>query len=135
VDYGPVVFGFHPVNLAFRLVLELSAFAMLALGGYVIGDGPLGWAMAIALPLLAMAAWGTFNVPGDRSRSGRAPVAVPGFVRLLVELDVFAAAVVIGWFASPVASVTLFGLVAVHYALSIDRIQWLLQQRAPDASA
>ena len=89
--------------------------------------------MAVGFPLLAMAAWGTFNVPGDRSRSGRAPVPVPGFVRLMVEFDVFAASVIIGWFASPTASMTLLGLVVLHYALSIDRIQWLLAQHAPDA--
>lgn len=124
------MFGFHPVNLAFRAALEVAAFVMLGVGGYAIGSGAMQWVLAIGLPLLGMGAWGTFNVPGDRSRSGNAPIVVPGFVRLLVEFDVFVGAVIVGWFASPAAAVTLALLVGVHYALSVDRIRWLLQQPA-----
>ena len=120
------MFGFHPANLGFRLVLELAAFSALAFGGYALGTGAFSWALAIGLPLAAMAAWGTFNVPGDRSRSGEAPVPVPGAVRLLVEALVFGAAIVVVWFASPMYAVALLLGVVVHYALSIDRIRWLL---------
>ncbi len=120
------MFGFHPVNLSFRFVLELGALALLAWGGYVIGTGFLRWVLAIGLPLLAATAWATFNVPGDGSRSGQAPVPVPGFVCLLVEFDVFAAAVIIGWFASPRIAVVFGIAVVIHYALSIDRIRFLM---------
>lgn len=120
------MFGFHPVNLAFRLVLELAAFAALAIGGYAIGTGAFSWLFAIGLPIAGVAAWGTFNVPGDRSRGGEAPVPVPGVVRLLVEFDVFGVAVIVVWFASPAYAVALLVGVVIHYALSIDRIKWLL---------
>ena len=120
------MFGFHPAYLAFRLVLELAAFAALAIGGYAIGSGALSWVLAVGLPIAGMAAWGTFNVPGDRSRSGEAPVPVPGIVRLVVEFDVFGVAVIVVWFANPAYAVTLLAGVAIHYALSIDRIKWLL---------
>ena len=65
----------------------------------------------------------------DPSRSGRAPVPVSGIVRLLLELTFFAVAVgalfavqstTIGW---------LLGIaVCLHYALSYDRVRWLLRQ-------
>jgi hypothetical protein len=121
------MFAFHPVNLAFRLVLEVAAVAALAIGGYAIGTGAFSWMFAIGLPVAAMAAWVTFNVPGDRSRSGEAPVPVPGVVRLLVEADVFGVAVIVVWFANPTYAWILLAGVVLHYALSIDRIKWLLE--------
>lgn len=124
------MFGFHPVNLAFRFVLEIAAFVALAAGGYAIGSGLFSWILAFGLPLVAMLAWGTFNVPGDRSRNGAAPVPVPGVVRLIVELDVFGAAVLVGWFANPTLSLALAAGVVLHYSLSIDRIRWLLAANA-----
>lgn len=120
------MFGYHPVNLAFRFVLEMAAFVALAVGGYAIGSGVISWIFAIGLPVAAMAAWGTFNVPGDRSRSGEAPVPVPGVVRLIVEIDVFGVAVIVVWFANPTFAIALLAGVIIHYALSIDRIKWLL---------
>lgn len=120
------MFGFHPVNLAFRFALELAAIVGLALGGYALGTGPTQWVLAVLFPVVAMAAWGTFNAPGDRSRNQTPAVPVPGLMRLLVELDVFAAAVIVVWFASPTYSIALAIGVIVHYALSIDRIKWLL---------
>lgn len=123
------MFGFHPVNLAFRFVLEIGALVLLGWGGYELGTGFLCWVLAIGLPLLGLTVWATFNVPGDESRSGNAPVPVPGFIRLIVEFDFFAGAVIIGWFASPSLAIGLAIAVMVHYALSIDRIRWLLSQR------
>jgi hypothetical protein len=124
--YLHCMFGFHPVNLGFRFVLELAAFVALAIGGYAIGSGASGWVFAIGLPIAGATAWGTFNVPGDRSRNGEAPVPVPGVVRLLVELGVFGVAIIVVWFANPVYALTLLAGVVIHYALSVDRIKWLL---------
>ena len=123
------MFGFHPVNLLFRLVLELAAFVALAIGGYAIGSGVWGWVLAVGLPIVGMAVWGTFNVPGDRSRSGEAPVPVPGAVRLLVEFSVFGAAIVVVSSANVTYAAVLLAGVVVHYALSIDRVRWLLSKR------
>jgi len=84
------------------------------------------------VPLVAATAWGLFAVPGDPSRSDRAPVPVPGAVRLLVEGALFGgatAAIVRERAAWGLA----FGAVAVvHYALSYDRVAWLLRRRARD---
>jgi len=120
------MFGFHPTNLAFRFVLEIAALIALGVGAYAIASGLISWVLAIALPLVAAVVWGRFNVPGDESRSGQAPVTVPGRIRLTIELGFFAAAVVTMSFASPVTAGVLGVAAAIHYLLSIDRIRWLL---------
>ena len=121
------MFGFHPVNLAFRFVLEIAALTAIAVGGYAMGSGAWAWILAITLPLVAAVVWGTFNVPGDRSRSGEAPVSVSGGVRLIIELGVFALAVVLLSFVAPFVALLLGIAVAIHYLLSLDRIRWLLR--------
>ncbi|MCH7902036.1 MAG: YrdB family protein [Acidobacteria bacterium] len=120
------MFGFHPANLAFRFVLEIVALIAIGVGAYSLVSGILAWILAIGLPLVAAVSWGTFNVPGDRSRSGKAPIEVPGVVRLTLELVVFLAAVVLFWSVSPIAATVLGIGVLIHYLLSTDRIRWLL---------
>ena len=64
----------------------------MAMGNWAFQTAPPGaaaWLAGLGLPAIAAAAWVTFAVPGDPSRSGRAPVPVPGWVRLLLELAVF----------------------------------------------
>jgi hypothetical protein len=115
----------NPLDLALRFLLELAALAGLAAWGWRLG----GVAAAVGLPLVAAAAWGTFNVPGDPSRSGRAPVRVPGVVRLLLELAFFAAGVT-GTFASgtPRLALAFAALVLAHQAFSFRRVVWLVRQ-------
>ncbi|MCB1247232.1 MAG: YrdB family protein [Acidimicrobiia bacterium] len=125
------MFGFHRANLLVRFVIEVAAFVLLGFGGYAVADGAFAWILALGLPMLAMSAWATFNVPGDRSRNGRAPVPVPGPVRLALEWGVLVAAVVFGWFASPIAATVLAIAVIVHYGLSVDRIGWLVHATGP----
>lgn len=78
-----------------------------------------------------MAIWGTFNVPGDESRGGGAPVAVSGKVRLLIECAVFAgagyamAATGRAGFAALFLSVTF-----IHYMMTLQRVKWLWKQPA-----
>lgn len=119
--------GSHPINLAARFLLELGALLGFARWGWTLGDGFVRVVLAVVLPLVAAAVWGMFNVPGDPSRSGKAPVPVPGWVRLLLELVFFSAAAV-GWFAigATVGGVIFTAAVVVHYAASYDRLQWLL---------
>ena len=76
-----------------------------------------------------MALWGIFAVPNDPSRSGNAPVAIPGVMRLVLELSILlggAYAWYLGGFTVVAAVFT--ALVVFHYLLSIERIIWLLQQ-------
>ena len=77
--------------------------------------------------IVAAALWGVFAVPDDPSRSGAAPVPVPGLVRLALELALFAASGVALHLANhPRLAVALGVAVLAHYAASWDRIQWLL---------
>jgi hypothetical protein len=117
----------HPVNLLFRFGLELIALAGLAYWGWVEHEGLWRLVMGLGLPFLAAALWGTFRIPGDSSASGKAPVAVPGWLRLLLELLVLFAGA-LGFWVGGLAwlGAILFAAMVVHYVLSYDRIVWML---------
>jgi hypothetical protein len=119
--------GTHPVNLAFRFLLELAAIAALVVWGIRAVDGVWGWVVGIGAAAVGMVAWGTFRVPGDASASGEAPVPVPGWARLGLELTIFGLATW-GLFAVGLTTAgwVLGAAVVVHYALSWDRIGWLV---------
>ena len=79
-------------NLALRFALELGALAGIGAGAWALTSGGWRWVAVVIAPLAAATSWGTFNVLDDPSRSGEAPVEVPGWVRLGVELLVFGVA-------------------------------------------
>ena len=113
-------------NLALRFALEMAALVGIVLGGRELIDGTAGQIAGVVAASLAAAAWGLFNVPGDPSRSGAAPVPVSGVVRLCVEFDVLAFGAA-GWLlAEPVAGVVVIALLVVHYVTSWSRVRWLL---------
>ena len=73
---------------------------------------------------LVMAAWGVIRVPHG---PGPAAVAVPGLVRLAIEVGCFALGVTslaaAGWGVQALA----FGvLLFAHYAFSFPRVLWLI---------
>jgi hypothetical protein len=84
--------GTHPVNLLVRFLLELSALFVLGLWGWHRRDDGLRILIALTIPLIAAALWGTFAVPNDPTRSGSAPVPVSGLLRLALELGFFGCA-------------------------------------------
>jgi hypothetical protein len=117
----------HPLNLAIRFLLEITMLVAIGYWGFHQHDGIWRFVLGIGLPLIAAAAWAILAVPGDRSRSGDAPVPVPGLVRLILELALFGLAAWALYAAgSPVLALTLAGVTAIHYAVSYDRIAWLL---------
>lgn len=116
-------------NLALRFFLEIAAlcgFGVLAWGLFS------GWwrYLAVIVVLCALVAvWGVFAVPGDPSRSGDAPVPVPGLLRLGLELAILlGGAYAFHRSGYNLSALTLAVLVLFHYALSGERIAWLLQQ-------
>lgn len=119
--------AYHPLNLTLRFLLELAALVAVGAWGWQQREDGLRFALAIGIPLLLAVAWGVFAVPDDPSRSGKAPIPVPGPLRLLFELAFFALAV---WALYAIGQTNLgwiFGVVvAFHYILSYDRIRWLL---------
>jgi hypothetical protein len=119
----------NPVNLAVRFVLEIASLIALGYWGWSQSNGGLRFVLAIGIPLLAAALWGTFAVPDDPSRSGKAPVPVPGIVRLLLELTFFAVAT---WTLLAIGATQwgwILGIATlIHYLVSYDRISWLVRQ-------
>jgi hypothetical protein len=118
----------HPANLAFRFVLELAALAGMTMWGWQQAQGTFRYAIALGIPVLAAVLWGTFAVPHDPSRSGSAPVPVRGVLRLGIEGVFFAFA---AWALYAIGqrelSVILVIAVSAHYAVSYDRVAWLLR--------
>ena len=117
------------MNLLLRFCLELAALTGIGMAAFQAGDGVIGYVYTIAAVLLAAAAWGVFNVPDDPSRSGKAPVRVFGLVRLIIEFTIlFGGSLAFylaghSWIALAHAA-----LIALHYALSGERLRWLLKQ-------
>jgi len=126
----PVVVG---PNEVLRFALEVAALVALGYAGWNLVDDPLGrLGLAILLPLFAAGVWAVFRVDGDPKV---APIPVPGIVRLCIEFDFFAAAmvllVVVG---QVVGAVILGGVVLGHYAWGYRRVLWLLRHPGRVAS-
>ena len=101
----------------------------MGLWGWRHGEGWSRVALAALIPVVAAVLWGVFAVPGDPSRSGAAPIPVSGVLRLTLEAAAFGVGILAladsGFTRSGVA----FGMVVtIHYAVSYDRITWLLNQ-------
>ncbi|MEZ5008123.1 MAG: YrdB family protein [Chitinophagales bacterium] len=121
--------GSHPINLGIRFLLEITALVSIGMWGYRQGDGGLRYVLAFGLPIIIAAIWGTFAVPNDPSRSGEAPIATLGIIRLIIELGFFAFAT---WSLYDMnfhkASVAFGIIVLLHYIISYDRVIWLISQ-------
>jgi multisubunit Na+/H+ antiporter MnhB subunit len=121
--------GSHPINLLFRFLLEIITLGITVLWAYRPGGGLFGFVLAVFVPLLLALVWGVFTVPDDPTRSGHAPVATPGPIRLFIELGIFAFATLMFYDLGYSVLCLVFGmLVLVHYAFSYDRIKWLFQR-------
>lgn len=116
-------------NLALRFLLELSALAGFAIWVWGSTEGIWRFVFVVLVIVSSAAIWGVFAVPDDPSRSGAAPVPVPGGLRLLLEFLILGGAGFAFFQASlPLVGTLQVALVAIHYYLSIDRISWLLQK-------
>lgn len=122
----------HPVNLILRGLLELGA--LMAIGYWAWGLGGWIWA-ALAIGLFVLI-WGVFNVPGDPSRGGGAPVRVPGLVRLCLEIVLFAwAFFALGGSGWVTLSKQFGNLLILHYILSWRRVLWLVSAKSDNADS
>lgn len=119
----------NSINLAIRFLLEIAGLVTLGFLGWSLSESWLRIGLALGIPIIAAAIWGTFAVPNDPSRSGNAPIPVPGVVRLVLELTFFALVVWSLFIVSQSTVAWIFGLiVCVHYAASYERLLWLLRQ-------
>ena len=117
----------HPANLFLRFFLELFALGAFGVWGWNQGEGWWRFLFGFGLPILAAVAWGVFAVKDDPTRSGKTVVETPGFLRLLLELAFFGFAL---WCVFdldyPITASVFGGVLVLHYALSFNRIHWLL---------
>ena len=96
--------GRNTIILTVRFLLEITGLVALGVWGWVLGgDGIVKFVLALAAPIFAAVIWGIFAVPGDPSRSGNAPVIVPGLVRFILEIAFFSSVV--------------WALSALHYSM------------------
>ncbi|MCA9951315.1 MAG: YrdB family protein [Anaerolineales bacterium] len=122
--------GSHPLNLALRFLLEIAAYLAMAYWGWTQNTGIMRVVWTIGLPFFWMILWAIFAVPNDPSRSGKAPVPVPGFARLVLEAAYFASATwAINASGFNLGAIIFAVVVVTHYLLSYDRIRWLLRQK------
>jgi hypothetical protein len=117
-------------QLTLRFAIEVTAF----FGIGAIADAWGGHLIAIAVVVAFGTLWSLLNVKGDPSRSGAAPIPVPGAVRLVVELSALASGVA-GYYLTKrfIVAAVLGALTLFHYAATWPRTRWLLQQRRGDA--
>jgi len=121
--------GSHPINLAIRFLLEIAALLAVGVWGWQLSDSWLKFVLAPGIPIILAVIWGTFAVPDDPSRSGAAPVAVPGILRLVIELAIFIFATWALYDLGYTSLSWILGIIAaIHYLTSYDRILWLVTQ-------
>jgi len=116
-------------NLLLRFLLELAALGGFATLAWSSTEGFWRYLSTFSALVMVMALWGVFAVPDDPSRSGNAPVAVSGQIRLVLELAIlFGGALAYHLVGFSLTATVLALLILAHYALSLQRITWLLQQ-------
>lgn len=119
----------NQLNLALRFLLEVVALVSVGMWGWKAHEGWLQYTLALLIPIALATLWGIFNVPNDPSRNGNAPVVVPGYVRLFIELAIFGGAASALYGLGYETSAVIFGgIIVFHYAASYERIAWLLKQ-------
>lgn len=113
------------VGLGLHFLLELCALAAMVYAGFRLGYSlPVRLLLGVVLPIVAALVWGVFRVPND---PGAAIIAVPGWLRLLIEWTVFGAAIAMLIAAGQPVWVALFlAAVAVDYAIMYERVLRLL---------
>ncbi|WP_426669020.1 YrdB family protein [Mucilaginibacter sp. McL0603] len=118
----------NPANLAIRFLLEIVMLIILGCWGWHLTEPWIRYIAAPGLPLIAAVLWGIFLIPNDPKP---APVAIPGILRLLLELGLF------GLSAWPLydlgyskSAIIMTIIVILHYIVSYDRA-WAMLRNKP----
>lgn len=113
------------LGLGLHFLLELAALIGVATWGFQ--PSHTAWQkilFGIGLPILAAAAWAIFRVPND---PGRAVVAIPGALRLALELVILGGAAFALYAAGYNTLAAVFAAaILLDYALMFERVRWLL---------
>src|ERR1700759_5664692 len=118
----------NPINLALRFLLEIAMLTTLGCWGWHVCSGWMRYAAAIGLPAIAATLWGVFRIPNDPKP---APVAIPGILRLLLELGLFGWAIWILFITRYTQTAYIMAaVVIIHYIISYDRT-WAMLRNKP----
>lgn len=118
----------NPVNLAVRFLLEIVMLIILGYWGWHLSESWMRYIATIGLPVAAATLWGVFRIQNDPKR---APVEVPGIIRLLLELFLFVFAVWALYDLGYIKSALILAVVVlIHYLVSYDRT-WVMLQNKP----
>lgn len=115
-------------NEVLRLLLEVAALGAIGYAGWNLVENTLvSVVLVVALPFVAAAVWGLLRVDGDPAGKV-APIPVLGLIRLCIEVDFFAAAVILLAVVGQVIAAAILGaLVMLHYLWGYRRVQWLVR--------
>lgn len=115
----------HPLNLGVRFLLEIALVVIFAYWAWNKFDGIFKYMLSFLLPVIGISIWAIFKVEGD---PGKAIVAIPGWLRLILEAILFVSAFYMLRSVNLTKWSLLFLVVTViHYLASYDRIIWLLK--------
>lgn len=118
----------NPINLGIRFLLEIAMLIVFALWGWHLSVIWVRYIAAAGLPLIAASLWGIFRIPDDPKP---APVEIPGLVRLLLELVLFALAIYdLKHLGYTQLSLVMALIVLLHYLASYDRT-WVMLRNKP----
>jgi len=107
-------------------LLEIAALLSLGVWGWQKGEGWVRFVLAVGIPIIAATLWATFRVPND---PGTAPIAIPGILRLVFELVLFAFAIWALFDSKFTTLAWIFGITTfLHYVSSYDRVLWMIKQ-------
>ena len=119
----------NPFNLFVRFLMEFGVLFATGFWGWKMNTGGMKYVLMILIPVILATIWGVFAVTDDPSRSGKTVVAVPGIIRLIIELSFFG----IGSWAFYKCGFQSFAwifltITIIHYLISLERVLWLLKQ-------
>lgn len=118
----------NQINLFIRFLLEICLLTLLFLWGLELSNQWYRYLFATSFVLIIASIWGIFAVKNDPSRSGNTVIETPGYIRLILELVIFAFGIFI-LYDLEFTSLSIFFLLIVitHYLISYKRIIWLLK--------
>jgi hypothetical protein len=118
----------NPVNLTVRFLLEIVMLIVLGYWGWHSTGDWVKYIAAGGLPLIAAVLWGIFRIPDDPKP---APVAVPGIVRLILELILFGSAAWASYDLGYTKTAVVMAIITLlHYLVSYDRT-WAMLRNKP----
>ncbi len=118
----------NPINLAVRFLLEITMLIIFTYWGWHLADNWVRYIAAPGIPLLAAVLWGVFRIPNDPKA---APVAIPGTLRLLLELMLFGFAIYALFDLGEARCGQIMTIIVIlHYLVSYDRT-WAMLRNKP----